>query len=129
MKRERTKKDRLRADILLIAVLLALALGVFLAQRLSRRTGAMAAVYVNGERTAAYPLAQDTRVTLRAPNGGYNILVIENGAADVTDASCPDGICVRARPARYEGETIVCLPNKTEIRIEGAPASDLDLVS
>ena len=129
MKRKRTKKDRRRADILLIAALLALALGLFLAQRLSREAGALAVVYVNGERTAAYPLADDTTVTLRAPDGGYNVLVIENGEADVTGASCPDGICVRTRPARYEGDTIVCLPNKTEIRIEGAPAAVLDLVS
>lgn len=90
MKPERTKKDRLRADILLIAALLALALGFFAVQRLSRKDGALAVVYVNGERTAEYPLAEDTTVTLHAPNGGYNILVISGGTADVTEASCPD---------------------------------------
>ena len=98
MKPERTKKDRLRADILLIAALLALALGFFGVQRLSRKDGALAVVYVNGERTAEYPLAKDTTVMLHAPNGGYNILVISGGTADVTEASCPDGICVRAKP-------------------------------
>lgn len=129
MKSERTKKDRLRADVLLIAALLVVALGFFAVQRLSRKDGALAVVYVNGERTAEYPLSEDTTVTLYAPNGGYNILVISGGCADVTEASCPDGICVRARPAQYEGDTIVCLPNKTEIRIEGAAPSDVDLVS
>ena len=129
MKSERTKKDRLRADVLLIAELLVVALGFFAVQRLSRKDGALAVVYVNGERTAEYPLAEDTTVTLYAPNGGYNILVISGGCADVTEASCPDGICVRARPAQYEGDTIVCLPNKTEIRIEGAAPSDVDLLS
>ena len=98
-------------------------------QRLSRKDGALAVVYVNGERTAEYPLAEDTTVTLHAPNGGYNILVISGGTADVTEASCPDGICVRAKAAQYEGDTIVCLPNKTEIRIEGAASADIDLVS
>ena len=44
MKPERTKKDRLRADILLIAALLALALGFFAVQRLSREDGALAVV-------------------------------------------------------------------------------------
>ena len=123
------KKTRLRADLLLIAALLALALGMFLVQHLHRVKGAYAVVYVNGERTAAYPLSEDTTVTLRAPNGGKNVLVISDGCADVIEASCPDGICVRAKPARYEGETIVCLPNKTEIRVEGAADSGLDLVS
>ena len=50
-----------------IAVVLALALGLFLAQRLNREAGALAVIYVNGERTAAYPLANDTTVTLLAP--------------------------------------------------------------
>lgn len=129
MKSERTKKDRLRADVLLIAALLVVALGFFAVRRLSRKDGALAVVYVNGERTAEYSLSEDAAVTLHAPNGGYNILVISDGCADVTEASCPDGICVRARPAQYEGDTIVCLPNKTEIRIEGAAPSDVDLVS
>ena len=111
------------------ATLLALALGFFAVRRLSRKDGALAVVYVNGERTAEYPLAEDTTVTLHAPNGGYNILVISGGTADVTEASCPDGICVRAKAAQYEGDTIVCLPNKTEIRIEGAASADIDLVS
>ena len=106
-----------------------LALSFFTFQRLSREKGALAVVYVNGERTAEYPLSEDTTVTLTAPNGGYNLLVISGGCADVTEASCPDGICVRARAAQYEGDTIVCLPNKTEIRIEGAASSDIDLVS
>ena len=129
MKPERSKKSRVRADVLLIAALLLLAGGLFLAQRLTRQNGASAVVYVNGERTAAYPLSEDTTVTLRAPNGGCNVLVISDGCAEISEASCPDGICVRTGSVRYEGESIVCLPNKTEIRIEGAASSGVDLVS
>ena len=81
MKSERTKKDRLRADVLLIAALLVVALGFFAVRRLSRKDGALAVVYVNGERTAEYPLSEDAAVTLHAPNGGYNILVISGGTA------------------------------------------------
>lgn len=129
MKPERSKKSRVRADVLLIAALLLFAGGLFLAQRLTRQNGALAVIYVNGERTAAYPLSEDTTVTLHAPNGGCNVLVISGGSARVSEASCPDGICVRTGSVRYEGETIVCLPNKTEIRIEGAASSGVDLVS
>ena len=128
MKPERTKKDRLRADILLIAALLALALGFFAVQRLSRKDGALAVVYVNGERTAEYPLAEDTTVTLHAPNGGYNILVIKDGVADVTEASCPDKICVNQHAVSKTGEAITCLPNKTVIEIVGGE-QEVDIVS
>ncbi len=128
MKRERTKKDHIRADLLLIGTLLLFALVLFLWQQMSRESGAVAAVYVNGVKTAEYPLSVDTTVTLKSENGGYNVLVVSDGCADVTDASCPDGICVRTRAVRYAGESIICLPNKTEIRIEGAPFSGVDLV-
>ena len=120
MKPERTKKDRLRADILLIAALLALALGFFAVQRLSRKDGALAVVYVNGERTAEYPLAEDTTVTLHAPNGGYNILVISGGCADVTEASCPDGICVAQGAIDRGGVPIICMPHRLVVKIEGS---------
>ena len=82
-----------------------------------------------GDKEMTYKLVHDVAPRYAERNGGYNILVISGGTADVTEASCPDGICVRAKAAQYEGDTIVCLPNKTEIRIEGAASADIDLVS
>ena len=121
------KKRRVRADVLLIAALLLLS-GAFLLIRQLRRTGGnMAVVYVNGTRTASYPLSEDITVTLISPEGGTNVLVIENGAADVRDASCPDKICVRMHAIRYAGETITCLPNRTMIQIEGREKAEVDL--
>ena len=45
----------------------------------------------------------------------------------MTDAGCPDRICVMMHPIRYDGESIICLPNRTEIRIEGGEPSGVDL--
>ena len=81
-----------------------------------------------GRATASYPLNKDAVVRLDNPNGSYNVLVIENGQADVTEAGCPDKICVMMHPIRYDGESIICLPNRTEIRIEGGEASGADAV-
>ena len=114
------RKKKIRADILLIAGLLLLALGLFAYQRLSRETGAMAVVYVNGERRAAYPLSKDCEVRLSAWQGdGYNVLCIRDGCASVREASCPDKICVNSHAVRYGGESITCLPNRVVVRIEG----------
>ena len=123
------KDKKARNDILLVAAVLLIAGGAWLFTTINKAPGEYAAVIVNGEETARYPLDTDAEIRLESENGGYNILVISGGTADVTEASCPDGICVRAKGAQYEGDTIVCLPNKTEIRIEGVASADIDLVS
>ena len=121
------KKRRLRADALLIAALLLLSGGFLLFRQLRRTGGDVAAVYVNGARTAVYPLSEDLTVTLVNPEGGTNILVIENGIASIAEASCPDKLCVHMHPIRYVGETITCLPNRTMIQIEGRGEAEVDI--
>ena len=120
------EKNKKRADLILIAglLLLALALGGWLL--LTRERGARAVVYVDGKAAASYPLDRNIAVRLENPNGSYNVLVIENGQADVTEAGCPDKICVMMHAIHYDGESIICLPNRTEIRIEGGEASGAD---
>lgn len=124
---KREKNRRRRADLLLICALLLLAAGMFVWQFLSRKDGARVAVYVDGVRTASYPLDVDAEVRLEHENGSFNLLLISGGTADVTDAGCPDKICVSMHPIRYDGESIICLPNRTEIRIEGGESSGPDV--
>ena len=122
---ETGKNRKLRADLALIGALLLFALGLWLWQTAARKNGGTAVVYV---RTAAYPLARDIEVRLPAPDGlSYNVLVIADGTADVTDAGCPDKICVQMHPIRYAGESIICLPNRTVIQIEGGESSGVDV--
>ncbi|MBQ2732986.1 MAG: NusG domain II-containing protein [Clostridia bacterium] len=107
---------KLRYDILLIAVLLfvsALAVGITL---LTREAGERVVVEINGVQTAVYPLSVDGEYPL---NGGTNILVIENGEAYLRYADCPDKVCVNTGKIRYEGQTIVCLPNKLSVTVRG----------
>ena len=126
LRMENKPKNKKRADLLLIAALLAVALGMGLWLTLTRETGARAVVYVDGRATASYPLDRDTTVRLDNPNGSYNVLVIRDGKADVTEAGCPDKICVLMHAIQYDGESIICLPNRTEIRIEGGEPSGVD---
>ena len=124
---ENKPKNKKRADLILIAALLLLALAMGGWLLLTRETGARAVVYVDGRATASYPLDKDVTVRLDNPNGSYNLLVIKDGCADVTEAGCPDKICVMMHPIRYNGESIICLPNRTEIRIEGGEPSPVDV--
>ena len=122
------KTRKLRADLMLIGALVLFAAALFIWQTASRQSGGEAVVYVDGVRTASYPLTRDVTVRLPSPDGkSYNVLVISDGIADVTDAGCPDKICVMMHPIRYDGESIICLPNRTVIQIEGGEPSGVDV--
>lgn len=114
-----------RNDAILIAVLLLLggALAVFL--RLTRQDGGYVSVQVDGEQLMELPLSADTQVVLGSGEH-TNTLAIENGVARVVEATCPDRICVNQGAVRYEGESIVCLPHKLVITVEGGQTGDLD---
>ena len=115
-------------DVILIVVLLMTAFAAFVSislySKLSTRE-AEAVVYVKGEEQGRYPLSQDTVVELSLENGSYNILQIREGKADITEASCPDKICVKHRPVRGKGENLVCLPNQVVVEIENGETSEV----
>ena len=117
-------------DLILIAAILVLALvsvaGIRIWQKNNTKSGAVAVVTVDGVRYGAYPLAEDITERIDLADGTYNILVIEDGYADVTEASCPDQICVNHNRIRYSGESIVCLPNKLIVEVEGGEDNGID---
>ena len=105
--RRKTKKT-LRNDLLLLLGLLLLALLSYALYMLLRDTG-----------DAEYSLSEARTVTLPSYDGaGENLLVIENGAAYVASADCPDGICVAHAPISLVGDAIVCLPHRVVITVE-----------
>lgn len=122
------KDKKTRNDLILAAAIIIVAGGVWLFSAVNKTEGCYAAVIVNGVETARYPLDTDAEIRLESENGGYNILVINDRAADVTEASCPDGICVNQHPISKTGEAITCLPNKTVIEIIGGER-EVDFVS
>lgn len=111
------KKIR-KADIVLIAVFLVIAAvsGIFM--MMNKEDGAYAVVTIDGEEVMSLPLDEDTEVLL-GEGGATNLLVIHDGKASVTEASCPDRVCVRMGEISAEGETIVCLPHKLVISVRG----------
>lgn len=121
---DRTKKKPV-LDLLLIGGLLLLALVCYLLFAGGKSEGSVAVVCVNGVETGRYPLDQNGRYPL---NGGSNILIIEDGAAWLEDADCPDKLCVRQGKVHLDGQVITCLPNKLTITI-CADNSEVELIS
>lgn len=122
------KDKKIRNDILLILAVLLLAGGFWLYTEFSKEEGKYVAVIVNGVETSRYSLSDNLEIRLEN-NGGYNILVIRDGKADVIEASCPDKICVNQHSVSKTGETITCLPNKTVIKVVGNGEDEIDFVS
>ncbi|MCF0135514.1 MAG: NusG domain II-containing protein [Lachnospiraceae bacterium] len=113
-------KGKRRNDLILILVLLILSGTLFLVRTLSRPSGKMVVVHVDGETQGTYPLETDVRVEIPSGEQGdhLNVLVIRDGKASMEQADCPDLICVQHAPISLEDDTIVCLPNKVVVSIE-----------
>ena len=123
------KDKKLRNDLILGIAVIVAAAGIWIGSELLKEDGAFAVILVEGAESARYPLSEDAEIRLESENGGYNILVIKDGKADVTEASCPDHVCVDQRPVGRTGEAITCLPNKTVITVEGPEEAEIDFVS
>ena len=117
------EKKSYKRDLLLVGILLLAALLLFAVTRGSRETGATAVVTVDGTEVGRYPLNKPGTFPL---NGGSNILVVGNGEAWVTEANCPDKICMAMGKISRNGEFIACLPNRLLIVVEGGEKAAVD---
>ena len=81
-------------------------------------------VYLDGKLVYAYPLYEDRTITL---TGAYtNEIEIKDASVRILKSDCPGEDCVHIGWISSAGRSIVCLPNRAEIRITGQP--DVDFV-
>lgn len=107
----------------IMALLLIVSIGAIVYMQLTRVEGAAAVVRIDGKEVARYALDKDRTVKL---NHGTNTLVIQDGKAMITEADCPDKVCVEMGPIGYNGQVITCLPNRVTVTIEDAE-SEIDI--
>ena len=66
---------------------------------------------------------------LETTDGGSNTIEVEPGRICVSEADCPDGICVRQGWLAHGAGSIVCLPHGLVIRLAGSSDSGADAVT
>ena len=122
---------KFRNDLIFIAAILAVvALGAA-ALFFLRGEGSTVQVEVDGTVIGTYPLSVDREVEIITGENGeeLNLLVIKDGKATVTAATCPDGICAAHKPISREGESIVCLPHKVVITVVSGDSNGPDVIA
>ena len=118
-----------KMDILLMVIVLLVAGGLYFSGVLRpTKAGGEAVIFVDGQEYKRLPLNQDTTVTIEV-NGHINVVEIKEGYANMTDANCPDKLCVHQKKIHLEHETIVCLPNKVVVEIQNGMENDVDGVA
>ena len=120
-------KRLVKTDLCFLGILLlVLITGCIFFYAHKHKDGAVAVVTVAGEYYGTYPLEKDCRIEIKTNEIVTNILEIHDGKADMTDANCPDYLCVHQRAISKANETIVCLPNQVVVEIKGADTAEFD---
>ncbi len=88
--------------------------------------GTEATVTYDGKAVLIIPLNKDGFYQLEEdPSVQFEV---KNGAVSFVNASCPDRLCEREGFLSKAGQTAVCLPRKTILRISGGEA-EVDLIA
>lgn len=116
-----SKKRFGRNDVIFIGGLLAAAVLLLVLMRaFSGEKGAYVEITVDSELYGTYALTENQKVEIEIDGRVANILTIQDGTASMTEADCPDLLCVHQKEISKENETIVCLPNKVVVKVIGA---------
>lgn len=99
----------------------------------SRTGGTVANIFSDGKCVYSVDLSSvDSPYEMTFESGGgKNTVRIEKGRISVSDADCPDRVCVRSGWLSDSAVPIICLPHKFVIKIEKSPSvvDGIDAVS
>lgn len=106
-----------KADWILLAVLLLFVVFVLLLQSSQKTSGSIVEVTVGSEHYLTLDLSEDYEGDILGVGGGSNHLIIHDGKARISAASCPDQKCVHQGEIQFSGQPIICLPNQVVVQI------------
>lgn len=113
------KKKELIFIAAVVLAALALWTGIFL---LKKDDYGFIRITADGKKYGTYSLSEDQTIAIN----GTNVCEIKDGKAKMTEADCPDHLCLKQRAIGSAGGTIVCLPNKVVIEGKTAKQSGED---
>lgn len=121
---------KVKKDLIFLGGILLIAFIIWLIPILLHKDApAVVRIIQDGQEIGTYSVLEDQTITIPYEEENYNLLLISSGQVSVSDADCPDGLCIRHRAISRNGESIICLPHKLVIQIESKEESGLDTVT
>lgn len=113
------------------ALLIIICFAVILVRAHFTKSASTARVFSDGTLVRTVDLNADEpyEFTVTFGDGGYNVIRVEDGKIGVTDADCPDKICMRRGLVGSGAVPIVCLPHKLYIVIDSSDTDAPDAVT
>lgn len=107
-----------KRDIILLIIIFIAVIAIWFGYRMMNQgEGSRVRVTVDGEEYGVYSLEKEQEIPIQVDGEVTNTLIIRDGEADMTEADCPDKLCVNQKSISSAGETIVCLPNKIVVEV------------
>ena len=113
-----------KADIVLFILILVFGLAVSWWSLTTNTGGDKASVTVDGELYGTYSLAQDQTIEVAQKDGHTNHITIKDGTVSMAYSTCKNQVCVNAGAISETRDSIVCLPNKVMIEIQGSAKNE-----
>ena len=117
---EKQKSGKAKRDALLLSLISAAA-AVLIIILISARSCSHAEnvlIRVDGNVFWEGSVKKDDQIEVNGFDGGHNTVVIKDGEVCVTQADCPDKVCVKTGKVNAAGQTIVCLPHRVVVEIK-----------
>lgn len=107
-----------KADVYFILLVITLILIAFLVSHgLHHKKGSFVIIEQDGVSIGTYALDENKVISIKTDGTVSNQLKIADGQAKMTEADCPDNLCMHQKAISADGETIVCLPNKIVVTV------------
>ncbi len=113
-----SKQKRNLIALAMLVLLIAVAGLLFQRYRASQEPAVYAVIQYRGEIYEKLDLSKDTELRIEDDIVGYNVIRVQDGEVSVTEADCPDQICVYSGALSETGGVIACLPHDLLIYIE-----------
>ncbi len=84
----------------------------------TKDSGLVAMVSLNGQIVHVLDLDEEAHVLVGSRSGDYNVIRVKDQKVSVSEADCPDKVCVNTGEIWHEGDLIACLPHGLIIYLE-----------
>ena len=122
------RKDRLLIAAVLTFAAVLTAVFYIRTRVLQPEAPAVVTVTIDGKLYGAFALSEDREVDIDTKYG-HNHLSIRDGSAQVTEADCPDGLCMHQGRISRNGEMNVCLPHRLIAEVTSGEGGGTDGIS